>query len=125
VEILADGSYIAEVTPPRKSGMAPVQVRVIEYKLPAVTDGKDELYRLVTTIGDPAQAPAKDLAALYHERWDIEGFFKQIKECSTHCQQDPFDPRHQTVSDKNSGHTSECTMPHDAHRRGRRPSKPN
>ncbi len=79
VEILADGSYIAEITPPRKSGVAPFRVRVIEYKLPAVTDGKDGLYRLVTTILDPAQAPAKDLAIVYHERWDIEGFFKQIK----------------------------------------------
>jgi Insertion element 4 transposase N-terminal/Transposase DDE domain len=79
VEILADGSYIAEITPPRKSGTAPVRVRVIEYKLPDVTDGKDELYRLVTTIGDPTRAPAKELAAQYHERWDIEGFFKQIK----------------------------------------------
>jgi hypothetical protein len=79
VEILADGSYIAEITPPRKSGMAPVRVRVVEYKLPAVTDGKDELYRLVTTILDPVQAPAKELAVVYHERWDIEGFFKQIK----------------------------------------------
>jgi hypothetical protein len=79
VEILADGSYIAEITPPRKSGMAPVRVRVVEYKLPAVTDGKDELYRLVTTIADPVQAPAKELAVVYHERWDIEGFFKQIK----------------------------------------------
>jgi transposase IS4-like protein/DDE family transposase len=79
VEILADGSYIAEITPPRKSGMAPVRVRVVEYKLPAVTDGKDELYRLITTILDPVQAPAKELAVVYHERWDIEGFFKQIK----------------------------------------------
>jgi hypothetical protein len=79
VEILADGSYLAEITPPRKSGTPPLRVRVIEYTLPAVTDGKDELYRLVTTIGDPAHAPAKELAALYHERWDIEGFFKQIK----------------------------------------------
>jgi hypothetical protein len=83
VEILADGSYLAEITPPGKSGLAPFRVRVIEYKLPAVTDsktdGKDELYRMMTTILDPAQAPAKDLAVLYHERWDIEGFFKQIK----------------------------------------------
>lgn len=79
VEILADGSYIAEITPPKKSGIVPFRVRVIEYKLPAVTDGKDELYRLVTTILDPAHAPAKELAAVYHERWDIEGFFKQIK----------------------------------------------
>lgn len=54
VEILADGSYIAEITPPRKSGLATFRVRVIEYTLPAVTDGKDELYRLITTILDPA-----------------------------------------------------------------------
>jgi Insertion element 4 transposase N-terminal/Transposase DDE domain len=79
VEILADGSYLAEITPPKKSGLAPFRVRVIEYTLPAVADGKDKLYRLMTTILDPAQAPAKDLAVLYHERWDIEGFFKQIK----------------------------------------------
>jgi transposase IS4-like protein/DDE family transposase len=79
VEVLAGGSYIAEITPPAKSGMPLFRVRVIEYELPDVADGKDELYRLVTTILDPRQAPAKELAALYHERWDIEGFFKQIK----------------------------------------------
>ena len=79
VERLAEGSYIAEVIPPRKSGVVSFRLRVIEYKLPDVQDGKDELYRLVTTILDPAQASAKDLAVLYHERWDIEGFFKQIK----------------------------------------------
>jgi hypothetical protein len=79
VERLSDGSYIAEVIPPRKSDMVPFRVRVIEYRLPDAQDGKDELYRLVTTILDPAQAPAKELAALYHERWDVEGFFKQIK----------------------------------------------
>jgi hypothetical protein len=28
---------------------------------------------------DPRRAPAKDLAILYHERWDIEGFLQQIK----------------------------------------------
>lgn len=79
VEILADGSHVAEITPPRKTGTTPIRVRVVEYKLLTTTDGKDELYRLVTTILDPAQAPAKELAGLYHERWDIEGFFKQIK----------------------------------------------
>ena len=76
---LPDGSYTAEVIPPAKSGMVSFRVRVIEYKLTDVQDGKDELYRLVTTILDPGQAPAKELAVLYHERWDIEGFFKQIK----------------------------------------------
>ena len=79
VEHLPDGSYIAEVIPPAKSGMVSFRVRVIEYQLSDVQDGKDELYRLVTTILDHKQAPSKELAALYHERWDVEGFFKQIK----------------------------------------------
>lgn len=75
VESLADGSYLAEVIAPKKTGRASFRLRVIEYRLP----GSEEVYRLVTTIGDPARAPAKELAALYHERWDIEGFLKQIK----------------------------------------------
>lgn len=75
VELLADGSYIAEVIPPKKSGQVSFRLRVIEYRLP----DSAELYRLVTTIMDPRLAPAKDLAILYHERWDIEGFLKQIK----------------------------------------------
>ena len=76
VEQLADGSYIAEILAPKKSGChGTVRLRVIEYRLP----GSDELYRLVTTIMDPVTAPAKELAILYHERWDIEGFLKQIK----------------------------------------------
>jgi hypothetical protein len=75
VERLADGSCIAEITPPKKSGHPPFRLRVIEYELP----WSDETFRLVTTILDPARAPAKELAALYRERWDIEGFFKQIK----------------------------------------------
>ena len=75
MEMLADGSYIAEVIPPKKSGRTSFRLRVIEYRLP----WSGELYRLVTTIMDPARAPAQDLAVLYHERWDIEGFLKQIK----------------------------------------------
>jgi hypothetical protein len=75
-EHLPDGSYIAEVaTPPKSRRRDPIQLRVIEYRIP----GSDDLYRLVTTIMDPAIAPAKELAILYHERWDIEGFLKQIK----------------------------------------------
>jgi len=34
VERLADGSYIAEVIPPKKSGLVSFRLRVIEYKLP-------------------------------------------------------------------------------------------
>jgi len=42
---------------------------VIEYRLQGV-DEADSIYRLVTTLFDPAQAPAAGLAALYHEHWE-------------------------------------------------------
>src|SRR5207253_10754500 len=35
--------------------------------------------RLVTTILDPLRAPAEELAALYHERWEIENTFDELK----------------------------------------------
>jgi IS4 transposase len=36
-------------------------------------------YRRVTDILDPEQAPALELAALYHERWGVEGIFDEFK----------------------------------------------
>jgi IS4 transposase len=53
-------------------------VRAIEYRLESVADA-EPLYRLVTTILDPARAPAAELAALYHERWEIEGALAELK----------------------------------------------
>lgn len=38
-----------------------------------------EGYRLVTNLLDPEQALARELAALYHERWEIEGVFDEFK----------------------------------------------
>src|SRR5690242_20188731 len=58
--------------------MAGVQVRVVEYRLDGIADA-EPLYRLVTTLLDPAGAPAAELAALYHERWEIEGALDQLK----------------------------------------------
>lgn len=34
---------------------------------------------MVTNILDPDQAPAQELAALYHERWEIESVFDEFK----------------------------------------------
>jgi IS4 transposase len=53
-------------------------VRVVEYRLVGIADA-EPLYRLVTTILDPAAAPAAELAALYHERWGIEGALAELK----------------------------------------------
>jgi len=79
--VLADGSYLSTVYPSekdRRHATNGVQVRVVEYRLEGVA-GAEPLYRLVTTILDPAQAPATDLAALYHERWEIEGALAELK----------------------------------------------
>ena len=55
-----------------------MQVRVIEYCLEGVA-GAEPIYRLVSTILDPDQAPAEELAALYHERWEIETALAELK----------------------------------------------
>lgn len=51
---------------------------MIDYRLDSVP-GSEPLYRLITTILDPKQAPAKELAALYHERWEIETSLDELK----------------------------------------------
>jgi hypothetical protein len=79
--VLGDGSYLTTVYPGEKSRRhraEGVRVRVIEYRLEGIADA-EPLYRLVTTILDSAQAPATDLAALYHERWEIEGALDELK----------------------------------------------
>jgi hypothetical protein len=79
--VLGDGSYLTIIYPSekdRRHRAEGVRVRVIEYRLEGIADA-EPLYRLVTTILDPAQAPATDLAALYHERWEIEGALAELK----------------------------------------------
>jgi len=51
---------------------------VVEYTLPGVPDAAETQYRRVTTLLDPAAASAGELAALYHERWEIEGAFDEL-----------------------------------------------
>jgi transposase IS4-like protein/DDE family transposase len=78
---LADGSYLTTVYPSEKDRRHRTggnRVRVVEYRLEGVA-GAEPLYRLVTTILDPAAAPAAELAALYHERWEIEGALDELK----------------------------------------------
>jgi Insertion element 4 transposase N-terminal/Transposase DDE domain len=78
---LADGSYLTTIYPSekdRRHRAGGVRVRAVEYRLEGIADA-EPLYRLVTTILDPAQAPAADLAALYHQRWEIEGALAELK----------------------------------------------
>ena len=78
---LADGSYLSSIYPSesdRRHQRNGVTVRVIEYRLHGVTDA-ESIYRLLTSLLDPAQAPATELAALYHERWEIETALAELK----------------------------------------------
>jgi len=77
---LADGSHLSRVYDSkdrrRRNG---AQVRVIEYKLSGPGTGGKSTYRLISNLFDPQTAPAAELAALYHERWEIENVFGEIK----------------------------------------------
>jgi hypothetical protein len=78
---LADGSYLTRIyrsSADRRKHRRAIVARVIEYQLQGVP-GAEPLYRLITTILDPKQAPAHELAALYHERWEIENTLDELK----------------------------------------------
>lgn len=80
VEEFEDGSYLSAVYPSptdRRKASNGIPVRVIEYE---VTTGDDvSTFLLITTILDPAAAPAEDLARLYARRWEIESSFDELK----------------------------------------------
>ena len=77
VKVLPDGTYLAELKPPRAKDGPPLTVRVIEYTVHTTPeDGGDEqtseLFCLVTDLLDPEEYPALDLACCYPCRWECE-----------------------------------------------------
>jgi len=81
LEDLPDGSWLGQLrrsTGATERALSPMPVRVIDY---VINDGRDHpgSYRLFTTILDPAEAPATELAAAYHQRWEIELAFDELK----------------------------------------------
>jgi len=83
IKVFADGSYLAEWLPKtqRSLGRRANIVRVIEYRLgdSCTSENKGEIYRLITTILDPAKASPEELAKLYPQRWEIEITVKEGK----------------------------------------------
>ncbi|MET3206843.1 IS4 transposase [Arthrobacter sp. UYEF6] len=73
LRLLPDGSYL--------SNAAGLPIRVIDAVLTSTTEAKTLTaeYRLVTTLLDPRQAPALGLMSLYHERWEIETAYCELK----------------------------------------------
>jgi len=79
VQDLPDGSWLAHLKKSTdRTSSPPMLVRVVDY---TVDDGRDnpETYRLFTTLLDPDEVPATDLAAAYHQRWEIELTFDELK----------------------------------------------
>lgn len=80
LETLSDGSWLAELRPSGNAGRhaEPLIIRVIDYE---IDDGRpnDATYRLFSTIVDPDEASAVDLAVAYAQRWEIEGAFDELK----------------------------------------------
>lgn len=90
---LPDGSYLSQIGDPAKKrrnrentrkgnpqriDTNPLTVRVVEYEIPN-RDTKTEFIRLITTILDPTVTTAAEIAAAYHERWEIESVLDEIK----------------------------------------------
>ena len=78
VRELADGSWLARWLPADKRKRDPegLVVRVVEYRLGG---GDGEIYRLLTTLLDPEFAEARELAAMYPQRWEVELTIKEGK----------------------------------------------
>jgi hypothetical protein len=98
VKVLPDGTYLSVLVNPTLRGtrrervltaaragedLDPADghlVRVIAYDVPdRVGNATGELIVLLTTITDPADARADELAAAYHQRWEEETANDQLK----------------------------------------------
>jgi hypothetical protein len=68
-----DGSYL--------SVLGELRVRVIEAEITVATSAGRHTgrYRLATTLLDPREYPAGELIKLYHERWEIETTYLELK----------------------------------------------
>jgi Insertion element 4 transposase N-terminal/Transposase DDE domain len=80
-QALGDGSYLTRISRSdhgRRGESAPA--RVVAYRLedPGLARSQQR-YRLLTTMLDPERAPAAELAALYRERWELEGVLDELK----------------------------------------------
>ena len=97
VKMLPDGSFHSIMRTPaenvrhglaRAAGRVPAGpaeghlVRIIEYTITVTDSGggtRTEPFRLATTLLDHEQAPAAQVAALYHQRWEIENSYGELK----------------------------------------------
>jgi hypothetical protein len=79
-QVLEDGSWITRIYHSNdRHREHPLMARAIEYVLDDPGRQSAERYRLLTTLLDPEQAPALELAALYAQRWEFENALDELK----------------------------------------------
>lgn len=83
IATFTDGSWLAVLPAPGRRRRAGIWVRVVDYQV-KVTDPQSghtrtEAFRLITTLTNPTAAPAAELAACYHERWESETGYAALK----------------------------------------------
>jgi IS4 transposase len=80
IETLADGSWLGEMRISNTRTNTPhVVVRVIDYTVDDGRGADNGPFRLFTTLLDPDEVTATDLAAAYAQRWEIESSFDELK----------------------------------------------
>jgi hypothetical protein len=78
IEYFADGSYLSHLYASwdgKRHYGEPIPVRVIDYEV----EGHRDRFRLVTSLLNPEEAPAEELAMLYRERWEFETVLDEFK----------------------------------------------
>lgn len=72
----------SRVPPDPRSALPGLAIRLIEADITITQDGQPpatERCRLITTLADPAAAPAEAIAACYAQRWEIENGYRETK----------------------------------------------
>ncbi|MFS8104041.1 IS4 family transposase [Lentzea alba] len=69
----SDGSYLSTL------GSTKVRVIDAEIVITTSTGRRSSVYRLVTTLLDHHRHPATELVTLYHQRWEIETAYLELK----------------------------------------------
>jgi hypothetical protein len=79
LEVLPDGTVLALIHPSNNARQADPDIRAIKVRIISYQHEGGEPSRLAVTLFDHVAHSAKDLIALYHERWELEICFDEIK----------------------------------------------
>jgi hypothetical protein len=90
---LPDGSYLSWIAEPKAkkaawkrlaagtvqlTSLPGIRVRVVDYDVPG-RGARGEIITIITSVTDYQDLPAPELAAAYHQRWEIEITFDEIE----------------------------------------------